>query len=226
MGEAMVIPNIHEFEKPVVTVDIVIFSIIKGKLHILLVKRKEEPSKGEWALPGGFVKIQESLEEAAKRKLLEKTGVKDLYLEQLYTWGDVNRDSRGRVITVSYYALVNAQDKNMQLSDEGAKWTLVNTNLRLPFDHSKIVNYALKRLRWKFEYTPVAFSLLPKTFKLSELKGLYDTVFEKDFDKRNFIKKILSLKILEEAGKEESVANRPAKLYRAKENISPIIGIV
>lgn len=218
--------DIHNFEKPSVTVDIVVFTLLEGKLNILLVKRKEEPAKGELAIPGGFVKIHESLEEAAARKLLEKTGVKDIYLEQLYTWGDVNRDSRGRVITVSYFALVNSKDKNLQLSDESAMWVPVSSSLKLPFDHNKIVEYALQRLRWKFEYTTVAFSMLPKKFSLSQVQNLYEIVFNKKFDKRNFIKKILSLNILKEEGIKNEVSYRPPKIYSLKKAIGEIIEII
>src|SRR3989344_1214489 len=190
--------DIHKFKKPSVTVDIIIFTIKNNDLKVLLVKRDIEPFKGKWAIPGGFVRMDESLEEAAKRELQEETGVKEIYLEQLYTFGDPKRDPRGRVITVSYMALVNSEKIKLEATTDvsEAQWFSVKKLPSVAFDHKKILDYAFQRLKWKFEYTTVAFSLLSKEFTISKIQRIYEMVFNKQFDKRNFAKKILSLNIL------------------------------
>jgi len=216
------------YEKPSVTVDIVIFTIKNNELKILLVKRNIDPFKGKWAIPGGFVRIKESLEEAAKRELQEETGVKDVYLEQLYTFGDLDRDPRGRVITVAYIALSNHENLKLSASTDASEAELFPV-FKLPslaFDHAKIVNYALKRLRWKFEYTTVAFSLLPNKFTMGQLQQIYEIVFNKKFDKRNFAKKLLSLNILKEEGIKKDVSYRPPMLYSLKTDIGEVIEIL
>jgi 8-oxo-dGTP diphosphatase len=217
-----------EHEKPSVTVDIVIFTVKNKTLKVLLIKRGLEPFKGKWALPGGFVRIHESLEDAAKRELQEETGVKDVYLEQLYSFGEPKRDSRGRVITVSYMALINSDEIKLEASTDvsEAEWFEISKVPNLAFDHKKILDYSLKRLRWKFEYTTVAFSLLPDKFAISEIQRLYEIVFNKEFDKRNFAKKILSLDILKEEGINNDVSYRPPMLYSLKKNIGEIIEII
>jgi 8-oxo-dGTP diphosphatase len=217
-----------EYPKPSVTVDIVIFTIKDKDLKVLFVKRGIEPFKGKWAIPGGFVRMNESLEEAAKRELEEETNVKEVYLEQLYTFGQVDRDPRGRVITVSYFALVNQENINLSAKTDvvEARWFSVASLPELAFDHRKILNYALKRLRWKFEYTTVAFSLLNKKFTLSELQNIYEIVFNREFDKRNFRKKVLSLGILNEEEIKKDVSHRPPLLYSLKEKIGKIVEII
>jgi len=216
------------YEKPAVTVDMVIFAIQNGELKVLLVKRAIEPATGSWTLPGGFVHIEESLDDAAKRVLHDKTGVENIYLEQLYTFGDPKRDSRGRVITVSYIALIKFGEVSLKSSSDisEVKFFSVKKIPPLAFDHTKIFSYALKRLEWKFEYTPVAFSLLRKEFALSELQGIYETVFDKKFDKRNFVKKILSLGILKSEGRKTDVSHRPPMLYSLKKQTPNIIEII
>ena len=220
--------SLSDFEQPSVTTDIVIFSIKNNELSVLLVNRNLEPFKNKWALPGGFVRINESLEDAAKRELVEESGVKDVYLEQLYTFGDVNRDPRGRVITVSYMALINSKDITLVASTDAKEtdWFSIKKIPPLAFDHKKILTYALKRLRWKFEYTPVAFSLLDNEFTIGQIQKIYEIVFDKEFDKRNFAKKILSLNILQEKGIKKNVSHRPPMLYSLKKNIPQIIEIV
>mgnify|MGYP001619903490 CR=1 FL=1 len=220
--------DINKYEKPSITVDIVIFTIQEKELKVLLVKRNIEPFKEKWALPGGFVRISESLESAAKRELEEETGVKEVYLEQLFTFGDPKRDPRGRVITVSYMALINSDKINLKASTDvsDAKWFSVNKIPILAFDHKKILSYALKRLKWKFEYTTVAFSLLPKEFAISQIQKIYEIIFDKTFDKRNFTKKILSLNILEEKGIKKEVSYRPPKLYSLRTGIGEIVNII
>lgn len=220
--------SIHKFEKPSVTADIVIFTIDEDKLKVLLVKRNLNPYKGKWALPGGFVRIDESLEDAAKRELEEETGVKNVYLEQLYSFGEPKRDPRGRVITVSYMALVNSDKIKLVASTDvsDAKWFSVDSISDLAFDHKKILDYSLKRLKWKFEYTLVAFSLLPKKFVISQIQKMYEIVFDKKFDKRNFVKKIISLDILKEEGLNKDVPYRPPMMYSLKKNVGEIVGII
>lgn len=221
--------NKNKFEKPSVTVDIIIFTVIKEDLKILLVKRKFEPFKDIWALPGGFVKVEESLEEAARRELLEETGVKDIYLEQLYTFGDPERDPRTRVITVAYFALINSKNINLNATADVSEvdWFSAYNHLRLAFDHKKILDYAIKRLKWKLEYTTIGFKLLPEKFTLTELQDMYEIIFNKKFDKRNFRKKILSLGLIEETKEKTSnVSHRPAKLYSFSKKIGDIVEIL
>jgi 8-oxo-dGTP diphosphatase len=226
--------TVDNFKKPSVTVDTIIFTIKNGVLKLLLVKRNIEPFKNKWAIPGGFVNIDQSLEDAAKVKLEEKTGVKDVYLEQLYTFGNPKRDPRGRVITVAYFALINSDNitlkgnsnKTSSKEEYEAEWFDMTNLPQLAFDHKEILGYALKRLKWKFEYTTVAFSLLPKKFTMTQVQELYECVFSEQFDKRNFRKKILSLGILEEKEVMQNVAFRPPQLYSMKANIGEIVNIL
>lgn len=218
--------DINKFDRPSVTTDIIIFSIIDDKLKVLLVKRSIWPFKNMWAIPGGFVGMGESLEDAAKRELQEETGVKNVYLEQLYTFGDPKRDPRTRVITVVYFALIRSEKLTLRATTDvsDVKWFNITKLPKLAFDHDKILEYALKRVRWKLEYTTIVFSLLPKEFTLTDLQKVYEIVFERKFDKRNFRKKILSLNILNDTKKiREDVAHRPAKLYSFKGKIGEII---
>lgn len=204
------------YENPSVTVDIIVFTIINDDLKVILIKRKYDPFKGRWAIPGGFVRVDESLESAAKRELLEETNVKNIYLEQLYTFGNPKRDPRGRVISVAYFALVSPENIDLKATFDAseAKWFSVKDIPELGFDHKEILDYALQRLRYKLEYTTVAFQLLPKMFTLTELQNVYEVIFGKKLDKRNFRKKVLSLGLLEDTGKTRvDVAHRPAKLY-------------
>src|SRR3989344_3922420 len=214
-----------EKERPSITTDVVIFTIHQNDLKVLLIKRKINPYKDHWALPGGFVKVNESLEDAAKRELVEETGVTedsaDIYLEQLYTFGHLERDPRGRVITVVYMALINSDDVKLHASTDAsdAQWFSVSKFPGLAFDHAKIISYALQRIMWKFEYTTVAFSLLPNKFTISQLQRIYEIVFNKKFDKRNFNKKVLSLNILRGEEVKRDVSYRPPKLYSLKKKI-------
>ena len=220
--------SIHQYAKPSVTTDIVIYTIKDNDLKVLLVKRAIEPFKEFWAIPGGFVQIDESLEDAAKRELEEETGVKDVYLEQLYSFGDPKRDPRGRVITIAYLALINSENIKLKPSTDvsEAEWFSVKKLPQVAFDHKQILDYSLLRIRWKFEYTNVAFSLLPKKFAISEIQKIYEIVFHQEFDKRNFAKKILSLDILKEEGIKKDVSHRPPMLYSLKKNIGEIVKII
>lgn len=220
--------NLNKHAKPFVTVDTVIFRVVGSDLKVLLVKRNINPFKDKWSIPGGFVDIEKSLDDAAKFKLEEKTGVKDVYLEQLYTFGKPNRDPRGRIITVTYFALLNSDftasaDK---LKNDDAQWFSITKLPVLAFDHKEILTYAFKRLKWKFEYTTVAFSMLPKKFTMTQVQEIYEIVFEEKFDKRNFRKKILSLDILEEQEVMRNVSFRPPQLYSLKANVGEIITIL
>ena len=206
-----------KYERPSVTVDVVMMSLRHRDLQVLLVKRRSWPFEGMWAIPGGFINMDESLEEAAKRELQEETGVQDVYLEQLYTFGDPGRDPRTRVITVVYFALLDSDRLQVKAADDAADvgWFSVYQLPPLAFDHDKILHYALDRLRGKLDYTNVAFNLLPEQFTLRELQRVYEIILHRKLDKRNFRKKILSTGILEDTGgKKMEGTHRPARLYR------------
>lgn len=210
-----------EAERPRLTVDVVIFSLRERELRVLLVKRSWPPFKGRWAIPGGFVHVDESLEAAARRELAEETGVRAGYLEQLFTFGDPGRDPRGRVITVAYVALV-AADIGLQAGDDAAEaaWHAAAALPPLAFDHAAIVQYALQRLRYKLEYTAVGFELLPDEFTLGELQAAYEIVLGERLDKRNFRRRIVEAGVLEETDRfrEGDAQGRPARLYRYQKN--------
>ena len=207
-----------KYERPSVTVDVVMMSLRQRDLQVLLIKRRSWPYEGMWAIPGGFVNMDESLEAAAKRELQEETGVQDVYLEQLYTFGDPGRDPRTRVITVVYFALLDSARLQVKAADDAADvgWFSVYHLPQLAFDHEKILHYTLDRLRGKLSYTTIAFNLLPERFTLRELQRVYEIIqHKKELDKRNFRKKILSNGILEDTGeKKMEGTHRPARLYR------------
>lgn len=212
-------PYCYDYPRPSVTVDIILFTFHEDQLKVLLVRRDHEPFAHHWALPGGFVNIDEDLEDAARRELSEETNVSDVYLEQLYTFGDPDRDPRGRVITVAYFALLsNDQVRGLQIrgaSDAGeAAWWNIYDLPQLAFDHARILQYAMQRLRWKLEWTALGFLLLPAEFTLSELQRVYETVLHEPLDKRNFRRKMLAADVLEETGNLREGDHRPAKLYR------------
>lgn len=199
-----------------VTVDVVVFTIRNGGLHVLLVKRKYPPFEGRWAIPGGFVLPEETLDAAALRELAEETGVADVYLEQLYTFGDPKRDPRGRVVTVSYFALISP-DRPLKAATDAAEaaWFPMAKLPALAFDHDGILEYALVRLRNKLEYTTVGFQLLPETFTLTELQTVYEAILGRRLDKRNFRRKMEVLKILKPTSElRREGLRRPARLYR------------
>lgn len=196
-----------------VSVIVVILTVIAEELRVLLIHRSGEPYVGWWALPGGLLRAPESLAEAAARKLVEETGVKDVYLEQLYTFDDL--DGEGGSVTVSYFALVDS--RRVRLRAEAAwepAWFATTRLPRLAFENVKVVDYAIKRLRNKLEYTNVAYSLMPETFPLSDLQAVYESIFGRAFDKRNFRRRMLSQGILRRTGRTEARgAHRPAELY-------------
>lgn len=208
--------KLTDYPRPSVTVDLVIFTIAENDLKVLLIRRKLEPFKGRWALPGGFIEMDESLEEAAARELEEEVGVKNVYLEQLYTFGDPDRDPRGRVISVAYFALIDAERQRILAASDAADaaWHSVFDPPRLAFDHRKILDYAVWRLRNKLEWTTVGYELLPKRFTLSELQRVYEIILQRPIDKRNFRKKVLAQGQLRELDETRADgAHRPAKLY-------------
>ena len=201
-----------------IAVDAIVFGYSENKLNILLIKQKFGTLKNQWALVGGFVKDNETLNDAVNRELREEAGIKVNYLEQLYTFGDnIERDPRFRVISVAYFALVNSTKLILKADSdaEDAKWFSINELPDLAFDHKDILKTAQDRLKSKLTYQPIGFDLLPKEFLFSELETLYCTILEKEIDRRNFRKKILSFGIIEETEKfGNTIKGRPAKLFR------------
>ena len=209
----------YDYPRPAVTVDIILFVFQEEQLRVLLIRRANDPFKGKWALPGGFIGEHEDLYDAALRELKEETNVSNVYLEQLYTVGRPDRDPRTRVITVAYFALLSAEEVAQQevhgASDAGeARWWDIYSLPELAFDHQQILDYALQRLRWKLEWTALGFLLLPSEFTLSELQRVYETILNEPLDKRNFRRKILAAGVIEPTGNMRAGDHRPARLYR------------
>ncbi|CUH95143.1 hypothetical protein P22_1212 [Propionispora sp. 2/2-37] len=272
--------QINQYEQPSVTVDMLIFTVTnEGKtnyrklpdkvLRLLLVKRKDPPFIGQWALPGGFVKMNEGLEEAAIRELKEKTNIENIYMEQLYTWGEVGRDPRTRVISCSYMSLVDSATLTVKASKhaDDAKWFTVSSNLYqeqktvtdrgmilrqlynltlfndeeklsavikivktienkvakversiiktegIAFDHAKVIDYGITRLRRKIEYTDIAFNLMPELFTLTELQQVYEVILDRELLKANFRRKIADM-VVETNEYRKDAGHRPSKLFR------------
>lgn len=213
-------PYTYEYPHPAVTVDAVVFGYDDADLKVLLIQRDGPPYRGRWALPGGFVNIQESLEVAVRRELEEETGIIQLYLEQLYSFGEPKRDPRERVISVAYYALVKLADHKVRAASDARNvaWFPVADLPALAFDHEEILEVGLRRLKGKIRYEPIGFELLPEKFPLSELQRLYETIIEQPLDKRNFRKKILSMGLIADTEEiQQDVAHRAARLYRFDE---------
>jgi 8-oxo-dGTP diphosphatase len=210
-------PHTYQYPRAALTVDGVVFGFGAGELKVLLIQRALEPFKGKWALPGGFVRVDETLDDAARRELVEETGLEDIYLEQLYTFGTVKRDPRERVVSVAYYALVKLSDHKAKAATDAAeaKWFPVSQLPKLAFDHADIVALALTRLQSKVRYQPIGFELLPPKFTLSDLQHLYEAILGTELDKRNFRKKVLGFGLLV-ALNETLVGgrHRPAQLFR------------
>ncbi|GHC48469.1 NUDIX hydrolase [Roseibacillus persicicus] len=207
----------YEYARPALTTDCVVFGLDEEDLKVLLIKRGLTPFKGKWALPGGFVREGEDLEKSARRELQEETGLKDIFLEQLYTFGHPKRDPREHVVTVAYYALVNLSEHppTADTDADEAAWFPFDDLPKLAFDHSEILASARERLRSKLRYSPIGFELLPEKFTLTQLQSLYERILDEQLDKRNFRKKLLKLEILEETDEiEQDVAHRAARLYR------------
>jgi len=207
----------YDYPRPAVTVDCVVFGLQDQRLRVLLIRRARPPFEGQWALPGGFVDMDEDLEVSARRELQEETGLHDIFLEQLYTFGTPGRDPRGRTISVAYYALVNTADHQPRADDDAAEaeWVDVDQARKLAFDHDEILATALARLRGKVRYQPIGFELLPRKFTLSQLQRLYEVILERKLDKRNFRRRILAMDLLVELEeKQQDVSHRAARLYR------------
>ena len=207
----------YHHARAALAVDCVVFGLDEADLAVLLIRRGIEPFAGKWALPGGFVHVDETLDDAARRELSEETGLGRVYLEQLYTYGALDRDPRERVVSVAYYALVNLADHRVKAATDAreAAWFAVSDLPALAFDHDEIVSAALDRLRGKVRYRPVGFELLPPKFTLTMLQRLYEKILERELDKRNFRKKVLATGLLEELDEvEQDVAHRAARLYR------------
>lgn len=210
-------PHTYEYPRPSVTVDAVMFGFDGAELQILLIERAHEPFSGSWAIPGGFVDMNESLEAAALRELQEETGITRVFLEQLYTFGDVGRDPRGWVVSVAYYALVKPSEHPAAAASDArqVRWFAVSALPPLAFDHKEIVATALARLRAKVRYEQIGFELLPPKFTLSELQALYEAILGTRLDKRNFRRKILGMKLLVAlTERRQGGQHRPAQLFR------------
>lgn len=211
---------IYKYPRPGLAVDCVVFGLDEADLKILLIQRNLPPFEGRWALPGGFVQMDETLEEAARRELNEETGIQDLYLEQLYTFGAINRDPRERVVSVAYYALVDLRKHSLMAATDArdAAWFSVDDLPSLAFDHTEIAGVALKRLKGKVVYEPIGFELLPRKFTLTQLQLMYEKILDRPIDKRNFRKKILGMELLRELDEVQmDVSHRAARLYRFDE---------
>lgn len=205
----------YRYPRPAVTADCVIFGFDGVGIKVLLIQRGIEPFKGKWALPGGFMNMNETVEECAKRELKEETGLKNAVVEQFYTFSDVNRDPRERVITVAHYALVRLSEVKGGDDAASARWFSMNEIPSLAFDHDRILRMAVNRLKERICFEPIGFELLPQVFTMTELQNLYEAILEVKFDRRNFYNKMLKLGILTEAEPRPANASRrtPSK-YR------------
>ena len=213
----------------VIATDIAIFTIKDQELNVLLIKMKKEYFRGLWAVPGGLVKPTESVDSSAKRNLFEKTKMKDVYLEQLYTFGSVDRDPYGKVVSVAHFALIPDSGIKLKTSKDydDIDWFSINRLPKLAYDHDEIIHFAVDRLRGKLTYTNIVYSLLPEEFTLSELQRIYEIILSKKLDKRNFRKKIISLKFVSKTDKKTfGKAHRPANLYRFTQRSPRIIQIL
>lgn len=212
----------YPYSRANLAVDCVVFGLDEpNSLKVLLIRRSLPPFQDQWALPGGFMRIEESVDAAARRELREEAGLQNVFLEQLYTFGDVDRDPRERVVTVAYYALINLKEHVIKAATDAreAAWFPMDQLPPLAFDHARIVGMAIARLKGKVRYEPIGFELLPKKFTLSQLQTLYEIVLGIPLDKRNFRKKILKMDLLIELNEiQTDVAHRAAKLYQFDES--------
>jgi len=209
----------YEYPHPAVTTDVVLFSIREQRLKLLLIERAAAPFAGSWALPGGFLDIDEDLEACAQRELEEETGIRDVDLEQLYTFGRADRDPRERVISVVYYTLVPTQRLYPIAGSDAARtsWFALDSLPRLAFDHQELITMAHRRLLAKLEYSTIAFQFLPQTFTLGELQQVYETLRGEALHKGHFRKWVLALNQIEETGElRRTSVHRPARVYRLK----------
>jgi 8-oxo-dGTP diphosphatase len=207
----------YQYPRAALTVDCVVFGFDEADLKVLLIERGLDPFKGRWALPGGFVRVDETLDAAARRELQEEAGLNNVFLEQLYTFGTVDRDPRERVVSVAYYALVKLSEHGAEAASDAsnARWFQVSKVPKLAFDHVEILETAVARLKGKVRYQPIGFELLPSKFTLSQLQHLYEAVLSRELDKRNFRKKVLGFALLVPLKVTLMVGrHRPAQLFR------------
>lgn len=215
-------PHCYDHPRPALTVDCVVFGLDleEADLRVLLIQRALEPFRGAWALPGGFVHVDETVDQAALRELREETGIDRVFLEQLYTFGRVDRDPRERVVSVAHYALVKLADHRIHAATDAhdAAWFGIHDIPSLAFDHEEILELALQRIKGKVRYQPIGFELLPAKFTLTQLQRLYEILLGQTLDKRNFRRRILAMSILTELDEvEQGVSHRAARLYRFDE---------
>jgi hypothetical protein len=206
----------HEHEKFHVAVDSIIFGYDEEgrELKVLLLKRNFQPAKGEWSLMGGFLKGNESLDEAGRRILNQLTGLSDVYMEQLYSFGEIDRDPGARIISVAYFALIKINDSDLELvNSHGATWVPISRMPKLIFDHNAMVERALKKLRVRARTQPIGFELLPDKFTIPQLQGLYEAIYNKPLDKRNFRRKLLAMDLLEKLEEKEKETSRKGAWY-------------
>ena len=203
-------------DRQLLAVDCIIFGFDHGQLKLLLLKRNFEPDKGKWSLARGFLNKSESLDAAAGRVLNQLTGLRDVFLEQLRVYGEPERDPGGRVVSVAYFALLKVEDYNEDLVyGNGAHWQAIENIPDLLYDHRVMVDKALRRLRRKAKTQPIGFELLPESFTLPQLQSLYEAIYQKELDKRNFRKKILSMDLLDKlTEKDKSASKKGAFLYQ------------
>jgi 8-oxo-dGTP diphosphatase len=207
----------YQYARPAVTADCVVFGLDQDDLKVLLIQRDFDPFEGYWALPGGFAVVGESIEDTARRELEEETGLQGIFLEQLYTFSEPERDPREHVITIAHFALTNLSQHKVQASTDArnAAWFELDDVPELAFDHHRILKTAYERLQGKIRYQPIGFELLPPKFTLRQLQQMYQKILDRKLDKRNFRKKILKMDILEELDEiETDVAHRAARLYK------------
>lgn len=210
-------PHTYQYPRAALTVDCVVFGFDEGELKVLLIRRALDPFKGSWALPGGFVRVDETLDAAARRELQEEAGLQGVFLEQLYTFSAIERDPRERVISVAYYALVKLASHDTRAATDAAdaRWFPISKVPKLAFDHADILAMALTRLKGKVRYQPIGFELLPPRFTLSQLQHLYEAVLAVQLDKRNFRKKVLGFGLLVPLEETQMTGrHRPAQLFR------------
>ena len=207
----------YKYERPSVTTDCIIFGFDETNLKVLLIKRGIEPFKNKWALPGGFLQNNETAKEGAERILQKETNISDVFMEQLYTFSEIDRDPRDRVISISYFALVKLSDFTTKAGKDetSTRWFAVDELPSLSFDHEKIIRTAFYRLKGKIRYQPIGFELLPEKFTLSQLQHLYEVILETKIDKRNFRRKIIKMELLiDTEEKESNVAHKAAKFFK------------
>ena len=202
--------------KLLVAVDSIIFGFNENEhdLKLLLLKRNFQPEKGNWSLMGGFVSTDENLDDAAKRIVAQLTGLNDVYMEQLYTFGDINRDSGGRIISVAYFSLIKINEHDSKLvKGHGASWVSLSQLPTLIFDHNQMVQKALRKLRIRARTQPIGFELLPQKFTIPQIQRLYEAIYQFPFDKRNFRRKLLAMDLLEKLDEKEKATSRKGAFY-------------